>query len=48
MVSELLGEVVVQATRKSPERKPDWVKALALQEHITNICASQEQRALSG
>lgn len=46
MVSELLGEVVVQATRKSPERKPDWAKALALQEQITNICANREQRAL--
>lgn len=48
MVSELLGKVVVQATIKNSERKPDWAKALALQEQITNICANWEQRALSG
>ena len=48
MVSELLGKMVVQATRKSSESKPDWAKALAVQEQITNICANWEQRALSG
>lgn len=48
MVSELLGKVVVQATRKNPEGKPDWAKALALQEQITNVYANWEQRALSG
>lgn len=48
MVSELLGKVVVQATRKSPEGKPDWAKALALWEQTTHICANWEQRALSG
>lgn len=34
MVSGFLGNVAVQATTRSLERKPDWAKALALQEQI--------------
>ncbi|KAI1237829.1 hypothetical protein IHE44_0013916 [Lamprotornis superbus] len=48
MVPEFFNKVAVQATTKSLERKPNWAKALALQEQITNICANSEQRSLSG
>lgn len=48
MVPEFLSKVAVQITTKSLERKPDWAKALALKEQITNICANSEQRSLSG